>query len=52
MKLAAIEIPEETTDLARQWAYRIGTLPFEATVDDVAMLIQAAINEALAKAAH
>lgn len=48
MRLPAIEIPETTDDMARQWAYRLGTLPFEASVDDVAMLISAACAEAVA----
>lgn len=50
MKLPAVEIPEQTSDAATKWAYRIGTLPFEATVDQVAMIIEAARQEAVEQA--
>lgn len=45
MKLPAIEIPNESSDKARQWAYRLAVLPFESTVEDVALLIQAAMAD-------
>lgn len=47
MTLPEIELPEETTDKARQWAYRLGALSWDTTVDDVALLIQAAMDEAV-----
>lgn len=45
MKLPAIEIPDESSDKARQWAYRLAVLPFESTVEDVALLIAAAMAD-------
>lgn len=47
MKLPAIEIPDESSDKARQWAYRLAVLPFESTVADVALLVAAAMAEAV-----
>ena len=44
--LPETEVPTAATSIAQAWAYRIGTLPFEATVEDVALLIQGAIDEA------
>jgi hypothetical protein len=48
VKLPAIETPDaaDVTTAAREWAFRLATLPFTATVDDVAMLVQAAMDEA------
>jgi len=46
-RLPAINIPAEHAHaVAYSWAYRIATLPYEASVDDIAMCIQAAICEA------
>jgi hypothetical protein len=47
MKLPAIDTPDQASDPAREWAYRIGTLPFGAKVEDVALIIQAAMDEAV-----
>jgi hypothetical protein len=47
MKLPAIDTPDQASDAAREWAYRIGTLPFGATVEDVALIVQAAMDEAV-----
>lgn len=48
MRLPAIDTPTAATTQAQAWAYRIGTLPFGSTVEDVAMVVQAAIDEAVA----
>jgi len=49
-RLPAIDIPAERAPaVAYSWAYRIATLPYGASVDDVAILIQAAICEAAAQ---
>lgn len=50
MKLPAIETPDVASDRAREWAYRIGTLAFDAKVDDVALVIQAAMDDAVNRA--
>lgn len=47
MTLPEIELPEEATDKAKQWAYRLGALSWDTTVDDVALLIQAAMDDAV-----
>lgn len=46
-RLPALDIPDGTpSSKAYEWAYRIGTLPFDSTVHDVAMLVEAIIAEA------
>jgi hypothetical protein len=47
MKLPAIDTPDQASDAARRWAYRIGTLAFDAKVEDVALIVQAAMDEAV-----
>lgn len=47
-RLPAIDVPERFDDSAKAWAYRLGTLSYQSTVDDVAMLVSAAQEESLA----
>ena len=51
-RLPEIHVPAHWTDRAHEWAARIGTLPFESTVDDVAMILEAAMQEAARLTAH
>lgn len=50
--LPKLRIPAHWNDRAHEWAARIGTLPFESTVDDVAMVVEAAMQEAARLTAH
>lgn len=47
VKLPEIETPDEASAPALEWAYRLGALPWNTTVEDVALLIQAAMDEAV-----